>query len=421
MKPVFLANGVDGLFVKNNRFNTTLVSFNFYLPLNTKEMAVNALLPYVLTSCSKKYTTFTELNMALNMLYGAGLSTSVSKIGDAQLLKIAISVINDEYSLDGDAIIQKATDLLMELIFEPKIQGTSFFENDVLREKRKAREHILGEINDKRRYARKKLISEMFEGTAYADSAYGNIEDLEKVDGAALYSAWLNVLNSAYVRVQLVGKGLPNGFFEGVSNKFSNYNRTVSNDYRTLIKLEQRERVKRVTEHLDVAQGKLVMGFSSDVWGNDAYALTVATDIFGGGTYSGLFANVREKLSLCYYCSASANKNKGYIMVDSGVEFANAKRAEDEILNQLRLVQNGEFEENVFASSKKNILNSLNSSYDSLGALDGWYCSNIFLDDIKSPEEIGKIINDLTLDEVITAAKGIKLNTVFMLLGREGE
>lgn len=421
MKPTFIASGVDGLFVENRRFNTTLVSFNFYLPLSAEEASQNALLPYVLTSCSNKYKTFTELNLALNMLYGAGLSVSVSKVGDAQLIKIAISVINDEFSMDGEPVIQKATELLMNLIFEPKVLNGEFLREDVEREKRKAREHILGEINDKRLYARKKLIGEMFEGTPYAVSAYGTTELLDKVDGKSLFNAWKNMLSTAFVRVQLVGKNLPDGFFDSVSAEFSKYSREVNSDYKILTALKKNEDVKQVTEHLDVAQGKLVMGFSSDTWGNDAYALTVATDIFGGGTYSGLFANVREKLSLCYYCSASANRNKGYVMVDSGVEFANADRTKEEILNQLKLVQNGEFDSSVFASSKKNILNSLNSSYDSLGALDNWYCTNIFSSSIKTPEEVGKIISNLTLDEVITAAKGIKLNTVFMLLGREGE
>ena len=28
-----LADGAEGLFIKNERFNTTSVSFNFYLPL----------------------------------------------------------------------------------------------------------------------------------------------------------------------------------------------------------------------------------------------------------------------------------------------------------------------------------------------------------------------------------------------------
>ena len=52
---ITLSNGVDGFFVKNNRFNTTLISFNFFLPLKKDTVAVNALLPFMLTTSSKKY------------------------------------------------------------------------------------------------------------------------------------------------------------------------------------------------------------------------------------------------------------------------------------------------------------------------------------------------------------------------------
>ena len=88
---------------------------------------------------------------------------------------------------------------------------------------------------------------------------------------------------------------------------------------------------------MDIAQGKLCLGFSSDIYGDDetAASLTVMCDIFGGGPYSKLFNNVREKMSLCYYCSASPVKVKGLITVASGVEAANAEKAQAEILNQL--------------------------------------------------------------------------------------
>ena len=42
--------------------------------------------------------------------------------------------------------------------------------------------------------------------------------------------------------------------------------------------------------------------------------------LFGGTPNSKLFLNVREKLSLCYYCSASYNSMKGIMLVQSGVE-----------------------------------------------------------------------------------------------------
>ena len=34
-----ISEGVEGLFVKNERFNTTSISFNFYLPLQKETAA----------------------------------------------------------------------------------------------------------------------------------------------------------------------------------------------------------------------------------------------------------------------------------------------------------------------------------------------------------------------------------------------
>ena len=38
-----LATGVQGLFVENKSFHTTLVSFQFYLPLSRETVAENAI------------------------------------------------------------------------------------------------------------------------------------------------------------------------------------------------------------------------------------------------------------------------------------------------------------------------------------------------------------------------------------------
>ncbi|MFQ8600122.1 MAG: insulinase family protein [Oscillospiraceae bacterium] len=59
-----------------------------------------------------------------------------------------------------------------------------------------------------------------------------------------------------------------------------------------------------------------------------------------------------RKLSLCYYCAARFDRISGVLMVDSGVEAANKDKAKDEILRQLEVIQNGEFEENELAQTK---------------------------------------------------------------------
>ena len=111
-----LADGVEGLFVKNDRFNTTLISFNFYVPLSSDAVAEYALLPFVMTTCSAAYPDFSALNFKLAKLYGANLSASAEKVGDYQLLKIAISTIDDRYALDNESLCDSAVELLTQLI-----------------------------------------------------------------------------------------------------------------------------------------------------------------------------------------------------------------------------------------------------------------------------------------------------------------
>ena len=54
--------------------------------------------------------------------------------------------------------------------------------------------------------------------------------------------------------------------------------------------------------------------------------MKIMTALFGGTPHSKLFLNVREKMSLCYYCAAALIKPKGFIMVDSGIEPQNAQK-----------------------------------------------------------------------------------------------
>ncbi len=418
-----LSNGAEGVFIKNDRFNTTLVSYNFYMPLRAETAAHYALLPFMLTTCCDKYPDFSKLNFKLSKLYGANLSASAEKVGDFQLIKIAISVIDDRFSLDGEKLSDSAIELLNQLVFEPKVKDGAFYDTDISREKRKAIEHIRGEISEKRIYARKRLIEEMYKGKPYGVSKCGTEEEVEKITGQSLYKAWREVLSHAFLRVNVISRSMPNGLFDVVSQKLSEIDRENITGSPVCTPTEKAKKVNTVTENLDIAQGKLVMGFSSETYGDEesTAALSVMCDIFGGGPYSRLFSNVREKMSLCYYCSASSVKAKGLIMVDSGVEKENAETAQKEILNQLEIIKKGEFTDTEFDSSIKGMTDSLNSYNDSQGLLDVWYSVKIFKDKLLSPEDSAELLCSVTRDDVVRAAKGVNLHTVYKLLPKECE
>lgn len=413
-----LAEGVEGLFVKNDRFNTTLISYNFYLPLKKETVAPYALLPFILTSCGKDYPDFSKLNLKLAKLYGARLNASAEKYGDYQLLKMTISVINDRFSLDGESLVKSASQLLLNLIFSPNTEDGAFLTEDLEREKRKAIEHIKGEISEKRIYAKKRLIEEIYENSPYGIPKCGTVEDVEAITETSLYNAWIRMLKSAFVRVQVVGSAVPAGLFEDITERFSVTERKNITDCKISEPTEKRNTVKRVTDNMDVTQGKLCLGFSAEMCGNDdtTLPLMVMTDIFGGGPYSKLFSNVREKMSLCYYCSASAVRQKGLITVESGIETENALKAEKEILNQLEAVKKGEFSDFEFQSSIKSISDSLNSYNDSQNSIDLWYAIKINNDSVYSPEDIAEKLKNITREDVVNTANGVTLNTVYKLL-----
>lgn len=423
LKVTAISNGVDGLFLSNDRFNTTRISFNFYLPLLRQTVANNALLPFVLTTCSEKYPDFSKLNYKLSKLYGARLEASCEKTGDFQLLRVCISTINDSFALDGESLVEEACEMLLNLIFNPKAENGAFCEDDVNREKRKAIEHIKSELSEKRIYAKNRMLEEMYKGENYGIPKCGTEEDVNAITGETLYKAWEDVLRSAYIRVQVVSSTMPNGLFDKIRDRFSSIERqniTVCDDVSPTKALNE---PKTVTETMNVSQGKLVMGFSSELYGdsNKALPLMVMTDIFGGGPYSRLFTNVREKMSLCYYCSASSVRIKGLVMVDSGVETENFEKAQKEILNQLDIIKENKFSDFEFESSLKSINDSLNSYNDSQTSIDVWYSIRVFDKDCLSPEEMAEQLSSITREDVVAAAKVVKLNTVYRLMPEKAE
>lgn len=416
MKYVNIADGVKGLFIENNRFSTTHISINLYLPLKKETVAVNALLPFVLSSCCKDYPDFSALNLKLSELYGADVGGIADKIGDTQLLKFFSFCIEDEFVPEGVAVTEQASDLLFSMIFEPSVKDGSFLDADVERERRLTLEKIAGIINDKRTYAISRITAEMFKGEAFGELKTGSYEAVSAITGEDLYKAWCDVISTAEVVIQVIGKQIPDGLFERLAKKLEGFERKVIPQKAATPKKANAE-VLRITENMDVAQGKLVMGFCTDLVGSDKETafLAVFADLFGGGPYSKLFKNVREKLSLCYYCAARPNRAKGYMLVDCGVEPENAERAEKEILNQLEDIKNGDLTNEDLDASIRSLKDSLICLNDSQAALDNWY-SLRKSDTPISPEEYISIIEEITLEDVIKASKLYTLDTVYKIM-----
>ena len=147
--------------------------------------------------------------------------------------------------------------------------------------------------------------------------------------------------------------------------------------------------------------------------------MQVLNTVYGAGVTSKLFLNVREKLSLCYYCSSAENGQKGYMTVSSGIEFANEKKAADEILLQLDNIKNGVLTQEEISDAKLALIDSVSRVEDSTGSILNWYFSCVMDGTLLTPEEKIERFRSVTADEIVRMARDIQLDTYYFLCGKE--
>jgi len=176
-------------------------------------------------------------------------------------------------------------------------------------------------------------------------------------------------------------------------------------------------------EEMDVTQGKLVMGFrlGAVMEEPDFAALNVFNSVFGSGSTSKLFMNVRERLSLCYYASSALNTHKGLMIVSSGIDFDKLEDVKAEIFAQLEDIRNGNISEDEFISAKSGVSSELRSYMDIPSALESFYLSQTLRGLDYGPMEMAQLVQEVTLDEVTEIAKSVECDMIYFLKGGEVE
>lgn len=408
----------DGVFfnsIKDSRFKTMKISANIIVPLSEKTASSNAVLCGVLSRSCKAYPDFTLLSKKLCSLYGANLNSTVRKSGDRQILSLSVTGLDDRYAFAGESVAKELSILLCNVIFEPNLNNNSFIDSEVEQERRQLLDLVDSEYNDKRIYANGQLVKNMCAGEVFGLKRYGTVEKIKEVTSASLYATWQNILKTAVFEIMYIGDSAPDKAVEVFTEAFSKINRVPTSLTNKIVR--KADKVKHITEEMELSQSKLVMGFRTDcaVPESDVNTTRLMCAILGGTANSKLFCNVREKQSLCYYCASRYDMQKGILTVDSGVEGENIERAEQGILKEVADMQQGEITDFEIDAAKMAVVNSFNSSNDTVSGIEGWYSSQLLNDEFKSIEELSSEINAITKEEIVKASQKLTLDTVYVL------
>ena len=411
-----IADGVYFSSITDKRYKKNLISVAFSTQLSEETATENVIVPLLLTKCNSKLPSYKAFNNKMSRLYASGIGGTTGRQYDLQTISFGAYYLDDVYALAGEKMTEIMTDIFIDCLTSPVTENGVFTAKLVELEKKTAIDNIETAINDKRSYAIERAMKTICKGEPASVCSYGTVEKAKLITPDSAYKAYRRMLET--MPCEIICTGCSD--FDGVAEKFAAAFEKVGRhdiENTTIALSPVKTQTEEVTERLTVNQSKLVLGFKSH--SDDDAALVLLQKIFGGTTSSKLFQNVREKMSLCYYCSAARNDLKGIMLVNSGVENENIEKTKNAVVDQLEEIKNGNFTDEDINFAEMAIKNDFKSVADSAGNVSNWYFDCIRKNDIVTPEEKLERYLGVSKERIIAAAKSMVLDSVYVLTGNE--
>ena len=402
---------------RDPRFKQGCLSLQLVRQMTGEEAAMNALLPAVLLRGSRLHPDLRSITRRLDQLYGASVGAQVRRVGDYQTTGFYCGFMDDRFAMPGDRVMEPMFDFLRELLLDPLPEDGVFSPDYVEGEKKNLISTIQAERNDKQIYAMSRLLKSMCREDSFGLPRLGEVPQVEAITAQSLHAHWQKILKTSPINLFYVGSQETDRVAQLLREIF----RGMDRDCRALPPQSAFKPCPGddLVETMDVAQGKLCMGFTTPITNRDPAfsAMQVLNVIYGSGMTSKLFMNVREKRSLCYSIGSSYYSTKGIVMVSAGIDFDKEGETRQEILRQLEACKQGAISDQELEAAKRALYSSLRATNDSPGAIENYHATAALSGLGMPPEEYLAAVAAVTREQVVAAARTVKLHSTYFLKG----
>ena len=418
-----IAPGVHLLYDPAPKFNRCRISIHFAFPARRDTATAHALLPLVLERGYADCPDMTQLSKKLARLYGADLTVDARPMGCNHNLCVSVTGIKDVFALEQEPLTREYTDLALGVAFRPYLVEGSFDPEAVAIEKQMLKKALEDELNDKQLYCQRQASRAFFGDSPAGVRQEGYLEEVDGITGADLLSAYQQMLSAA--QIELVVLGCTQEQCAQVQTALLDQLSRVQRAPQPLepsIAMPPEQTPRQLTQCFDTVQAKLCMLFTlgRPMQPQELAAMRLAIALYGGSPTSRLFLRVREAQHLCYYCSSSFQSFTGCMAVNSGVEHADALRAQQAVLAELEGLCTGPIEAEELEDCRRGILSAMDGVEDTLGGLENWYYMEILRGEpMQTPSQARADLCSVQADQVRQLLRQFTLS-VSCLLTKEG-
>ena len=356
----------------------------------------------------------------LEDLYAASCYSVTTKVGNVLFSNFILEFLDPKYC--DKNYLKDVLELPFEMIFNPNITNNEFDIKTFNIIKNRIRASISSLKENATRYAIQESLKAMDKDSPSSINSIGYLKDLEEIDPETLAEYYNEFLKTCTCDIYVIG----NLDMEEVNMLINKYyrNRYLSTD--KLNYFVDNKPVRKVKEQIEAGsytQSTLIQIYNTNTFTEREYnyVIHVFNYIFGNGSLTTkLNKYLREENGMCYSTYSMYQKLDGLFLIYVGTQSKYKDKCSKLIAKALKEMVKGEFTEEDIDYAKKALLSSVKSSQDTpSGLLDNY----VFNSKLGTPllKERAKELQTITKEEIITLAKKIKLNTIYMLKGNENE
>ncbi len=417
MQKTYRMKGYTLHVIPTKKFKTMTLSLKLKNELTKENATMRTLLTFMMSAGTRQLPSNQALSSYLDELYGAHFSSNIVTKGKAHVMQLFCTCIHQEYLPIKENLFEKQVLLLRDILLDPHLVNGIFDEEALNIKKKELHARMQSLKDDKYSYSFDRLLRNMGEGQYLGISSTGYEDEIDAITAKQLYDYYLKCLAEDEKDVYVVGD-VDQAMIDMIGQYLS-FEKSPCVEASAVQFTSSRKEVEEIIETQSIAQAKLNMGYVIQTTFNTPthYAMTVLNGILGGFSHSRLFSVVREKHSLCYYISSSYDAFNGILAITSGIESKNYEKTKALIQEQIADLQQGNITDEEIMMTKILLKDAIVKSNDSaLNMIALSYNRDISHKEESTEDYINHIMN-VTKDELIAAAREIRLEMIYLLKG----
>ena len=405
--------------IKTDRFKTIHMEIIFRKELIKEELPYYAFLIDMLMESSKNYPKKKNLIIKMEELYKLMMYGSTVKTGNVLNSNIMIDFIDPQY-IDENNYLEKVIEFIFDVLQNPNAINEEFDLKQFNFIKERLKKEIKSINDNPFKVSVKSALNAMDENSKSAFSLMGTIEEIDQITPATLYKYYKKLFKENICDIFIIGN-IDSDNIVTLIKKYYKHRYLNQNKLTLLVDNKEKKKITTSCDESSNIQANLVMILNTNNLDDleRHIKFQVFNYIFGsGGLTSKLYKKIREENSLCYNISSMYLKYDQLLIIHVSLDNKNVKKAITLAKRCLKEMVNGDFSEEDLDNAIINIILALDYTYDNNSSLLNNYVFNIF-DSLPLIEDRKKELNKITKEDVIKVAKKIKLNTIYVLNGKD--